>query len=61
MVVCPHCERGPSEVPCEKCEAPILGKWLTVEEPEPTDPVNHMILLVIIVLTALFAWLISTL
>ena len=32
MIICPHCEIGPTEVPCEKCGATILGKWLTKGE-----------------------------
>ena len=37
IVACKHCERGPSEVPCEKCGAAILGGWLVTEEPNPYE------------------------
>ena len=45
IIACPHCERGPSEVPCEKCGATILGNWLVREPPSlplstPTEPIT---------------------
>jgi hypothetical protein len=35
MMSCVNCERGHDEVPCLKCGAPILGKWLLEEEYHP--------------------------
>jgi len=37
-VSCIHCERGPEEVPCDECGAPILGKWLGKVAISPAPP-----------------------
>ena len=61
MVVCPHCERGPTEVPCEKCGAAILGKWLTKEGPADWGDWVYIVVVsiiaffVILVLGSIFA------
>ena len=32
IVICPHCEVGPEEIACPKCESSIMGTWLEKEK-----------------------------
>ena len=56
IVACPHCERGPSEVPCEKCGAKILGSWLSKTTPAS---IGEYVLVVVIILVILGYFLAS--
>jgi len=70
IVVCPYCERGHSEIPCEKCGAAILGSWLSLEPftPRPVAPkapeeplawwlIPGVVVAIVVIAAVAMAWL----